>query len=128
MLYFLDKASGKPIVEADFEQPTRELFMWSILLNRVDLAMIFWDEGKDSMAASLTAAQILKVMGQKTDDFELNKEIDANIKYVWFTHWYLEGTQVWVNALISAVLENYFNVIVSHFRNADLQSNISQID
>ena len=89
---FVDKASGKPIVEADFEQPTRELFMWSILLNRVDLAMIFWDEGKDSMAASLTAAQILKVMGQKTDDFELNKEIDSNIKYVWFTIRTLEGT------------------------------------
>ena len=35
---------------SEFDEPARELFIFCILLNRVDMAMLFWDEGKVILA------------------------------------------------------------------------------
>ena len=28
------------------KEPTRDLFMWSVLLNRIEMGKFFWEEGK----------------------------------------------------------------------------------
>ena len=42
----VDATTGEKYAVADFDEPARELFIWSVLLNRLDMAMLFWDEGK----------------------------------------------------------------------------------
>ena len=42
----VDATTGEKYALADFDEPARELFIWSVLLNRLDMAMLFWDEGK----------------------------------------------------------------------------------
>ena len=37
----------------DFDEPTRELFIWSVLLNRQEMSSLFWDEGKVRLVISL---------------------------------------------------------------------------
>lgn len=39
-------ATGEEVFIPDFDEPVRELFMWSVLMNRLEMAMLFWDEGK----------------------------------------------------------------------------------
>ncbi|CAH1774148.1 unnamed protein product [Owenia fusiformis] len=59
-----------------FEEPARELFIWCVLMARDDLAMTFWEEGKDTIAAALTASMLLKELSSKcTEDFELQAEM-----------------------------------------------------
>lgn len=48
LLHVADKVSGERYTVADFDEPARELFIWSVLLIRRDMAMLFWDEGKVS--------------------------------------------------------------------------------
>jgi hypothetical protein len=33
----------------DFENPQRELFLWAVLLNRKELALLFWKSGVDQI-------------------------------------------------------------------------------
>ena len=49
----VDKTTGEKYALADFDEPARELFIWSVLLNRLDMAMLFWDEGKVSFCPHL---------------------------------------------------------------------------
>ncbi|XP_074655760.1 transient receptor potential cation channel subfamily M member 8-like, partial [Tubulanus polymorphus] len=60
-----------------FDNPTRELFVWSVLLNRQKMANLFWEEGKDKIAAALTASKLLKSLKKRTDDSELKKTIST---------------------------------------------------
>ena len=41
-----DQNTGEQFTKADFDEPARELFLWCVLMNRLDMAMLFWDEGK----------------------------------------------------------------------------------
>ncbi len=43
---YTDKHTGEKYTVPDFDEPARELFVWSVLMNRLDMAMLFWDEGK----------------------------------------------------------------------------------
>ena len=45
-LFISDKTTGEKYALADFDEPARELFIWSVLMNRLDMAMHFWDEGR----------------------------------------------------------------------------------
>ena len=38
--------AANEVFKPDFDEPVRELFMWSVLMNRLEMAMLFWDEGK----------------------------------------------------------------------------------
>ncbi|XP_052804145.1 transient receptor potential cation channel subfamily M member-like 2 isoform X2 [Mya arenaria] len=67
------KSGEKP--SPDFDQPFQDLFIWSILMIRQDMAKLFWAEGKDAIAAALVGNNLLKSMLKKTDDTELVNEI-----------------------------------------------------
>ncbi len=73
---------GEKYTVPDFDEPARELFVWSVLMNRLDMAMHFWDEGKEGTSAALAAQRLLKSMLERTEDSEISKEITANIEYV----------------------------------------------
>ncbi|XP_063423231.1 transient receptor potential cation channel subfamily M member-like 2 isoform X2 [Mytilus trossulus] len=56
----------------------QELFFWSVLMNRQELAKIFWKQGKDAIAGALVAYGLLKKLAKKTEDTELQKSLDRN--------------------------------------------------
>ncbi|XP_053372803.1 transient receptor potential cation channel subfamily M member-like 2 [Mercenaria mercenaria] len=64
---------------SDFENPSQELFIWSVLMIRQDMAKLFWAEGKDAIAAALVANSVLQAMKDKTEDTELVIKIQHDI-------------------------------------------------
>ena len=46
---------------ADFRQPEKELFFWAILLNRKNMALLFWDEGKVTKLIALSFSGTLYI-------------------------------------------------------------------
>ena len=48
-----DKKDSEGI--GDFKHPERELLIWALLLNRKELAMIFWKLGQDHISCALMA-------------------------------------------------------------------------
>lgn len=42
---FLD-AGVSDVYKQDFENPYQQLFLWSVLMNRQELAKLFWKQGK----------------------------------------------------------------------------------
>ncbi|CAH1797575.1 unnamed protein product [Owenia fusiformis] len=81
-----------------YEQPARELFMWSVLMNREELAVVFWDEGNDGIAAALTASKILKELGYScVDDYELQADMRKNSKL-----WGERALSILMNCYISS--------------------------
>ncbi|KAL5010117.1 hypothetical protein ScPMuIL_012422 [Solemya velum] len=61
----------------DFPNAAQELFLWSVLMNRQEMAELFWKEGMDSIAAALVGYSLLKAMIARTDDTELAKRIQC---------------------------------------------------
>ena len=43
----MSKSKKRPKWIPDFKNPERELFLWAVLLNRRELAQLFWRAGKD---------------------------------------------------------------------------------
>lgn len=43
-----DAAKNRKELRPDFENPSQELFIWSVLMIRQDMAKLFWAEGKVS--------------------------------------------------------------------------------
>ncbi|KAK3605982.1 hypothetical protein CHS0354_019661 [Potamilus streckersoni] len=62
----------------DFDNPAQDLFMWSVLTNRQEMAKLFWMHGKDAIAAALVANALLHAMSHRTDDTEQHLQIGAN--------------------------------------------------
>ncbi|XP_033624226.1 transient receptor potential cation channel subfamily M member-like 2 isoform X2 [Asterias rubens] len=62
------ESTEKP--KRDFYNPIRELFLFSILQNRDEMARMLWDEGKEALASALTASKILKSMASKEADHD----------------------------------------------------------
>ncbi|KAI8514536.1 Transient receptor putative cation channel sub M member 2 [Branchiostoma belcheri] len=56
------------------EDPTRELFVFCVLLNRQEMAHLFWKEGEEGVAAALVGSKLLKSMAREVDT-ELREEI-----------------------------------------------------
>ncbi|XP_048236497.1 transient receptor potential cation channel subfamily M member-like 2 isoform X3 [Haliotis rufescens] len=69
-----------PQVSGDLQlhRPIQELFIWSVLMNRQELAKLFWREGNEQTAAALVANSILKALRKCTDDAELMKTLESN--------------------------------------------------
>ncbi|XP_067687429.1 transient receptor potential cation channel subfamily M member-like 2 [Haliotis asinina] len=59
-------------------RPIQELFIWSVLMNRQEMAILFWKEGNEQTAAALVANSILKALRKRTDDAELMKTLESN--------------------------------------------------
>ncbi|XP_074649507.1 transient receptor potential cation channel subfamily M member-like 2 isoform X2 [Tubulanus polymorphus] len=60
-----------------FASPEKELFIWAVLLNRMELAKLFWRMGQDHIGTTLIAATILKRLSDKAADAE---EIDLSLQ------------------------------------------------
>ncbi|XP_025081227.1 transient receptor potential cation channel subfamily M member 2-like isoform X2 [Pomacea canaliculata] len=69
--YFMDG-------DSDFARPAQELFIWAVLMNRQEMAKLFWREGNESTAAALTANSLLKAMNRYTDDTDLLQRLQRN--------------------------------------------------
>ena len=64
-----------------FDDPMRELFLYAVLLNRNEMAHLFWEEGKEAIAAALVASKILKTMAEKSgEDSDLGKELTTHAR------------------------------------------------
>ncbi len=50
--------------------PFKELLIWALLLNRKDMAMLFWRSGKDHIGGALIASAICKSLSMKADGEE----------------------------------------------------------
>ncbi|KAL3836777.1 hypothetical protein ACJMK2_022194, partial [Sinanodonta woodiana] len=58
--------------------PCLDLFVWSVLTNRLDMAKFFWHRGKDAMAAALFAHALLSAMSQEIDDIDFKDTCEEN--------------------------------------------------
>ncbi|KAK3101394.1 hypothetical protein FSP39_003210, partial [Pinctada imbricata] len=79
---------------SDFDNPYQELFLWAILMNRLQLAKVMWKQGKDAMVAALVANAMLSSMAEKTDDTELAKK-------------YVDNAEIFSDLAISVLNECY---------------------
>ncbi|XP_013384358.1 transient receptor potential cation channel subfamily M member 2 isoform X1 [Lingula anatina] len=59
--------------KCEFERPEKHLMLWAVLLNRKELAKLFWKMGKDHIGAALFASAILKRMSK---DAAGDEEVD----------------------------------------------------
>ncbi|KAK7482390.1 hypothetical protein BaRGS_00026409, partial [Batillaria attramentaria] len=78
MLAMTGRAPGDITGDHDFGRPAQELFLWSVLMNRQDLAKLFWREGNESTAAALVANNLLKSLKRYTDDTDMLHRLQSN--------------------------------------------------
>ena len=57
-------ARGKQARQADFAQPERDLFLWAVLLNRRDLAKLFWKASKDHIGKAACDSSLCQGTGK----------------------------------------------------------------
>ncbi|KAK3607930.1 hypothetical protein CHS0354_006523 [Potamilus streckersoni] len=72
------KVGDEPKKESDFEITSLDLFLWSVLNNKQDVAKLLWYHVEDKMAAALVAHALLSAMSCKIEDRELCAEIEEN--------------------------------------------------
>ena len=60
---------------ATFEFPARELFIWSVLLGRKEMARLFMAEGRHPIASALMASRLLRRMGDRVKGDDADKNI-----------------------------------------------------
>ncbi|KAJ8309654.1 hypothetical protein KUTeg_012798 [Tegillarca granosa] len=65
-------------ISQDFQNPHQEAFLWSVLLNRQNMAKLFWKYSRDSIAAALVASALLHAMSSKTEDKDLRQSLKKN--------------------------------------------------
>ncbi|XP_078610415.1 transient receptor potential cation channel subfamily M member-like 2 isoform X3 [Branchiostoma floridae x Branchiostoma japonicum] len=68
-----DMETGK---KPGFENPMQHLLLWAVLMNRRELALLFWRMGKDHIASALTASKVLKSLAKVADSEE---ELDLSL-------------------------------------------------
>ncbi len=60
------------------EHPERELFLWALLLNRKNLALMFWRLGSDHIGGALTASmlsQSLSEVAEQDEELDLAEQL-----------------------------------------------------
>lgn len=64
--------------------PYRDVFLWSVLCNRRELARVLWEAGREPVAAALMASKLLRSMARKshTDDTitDISKDLQEHAK------------------------------------------------
>ena len=58
-----------------FDSPARELFLWSVLMGRKEMARVFMEEGRHPIASALMATRLLKRMGDRIKGEDTDKSI-----------------------------------------------------
>ncbi|XP_078692315.1 transient receptor potential cation channel subfamily M member-like 2 isoform X4 [Branchiostoma floridae x Branchiostoma belcheri] len=61
---------------AEFENPMQHLLLWAVMMNRRELALLFWRMGRDHIASALTASKVLKSLAKVADSEE---ELDLSL-------------------------------------------------
>lgn len=73
----IDKQSGKCLLA----NPERELFYFSLLLGRKEMAIQFWRYGKDHIGGALTASVLCRNLAQiaeNEEELDLCQELESN--------------------------------------------------
>ncbi|XP_039598768.1 transient receptor potential cation channel subfamily M member 2 [Polypterus senegalus] len=60
-----------------FEDPVRDLFIWTILQCRTELAQIVWEQCKDCLASALAASKILKELAKEEEDTDRSEVMES---------------------------------------------------
>ena len=66
-------------------KPHRDLFAWALLMNRIEMAMVFWEAGNENIAASLAASRMLNKMASianQADEINLYQKLTENAELV----------------------------------------------
>lgn len=63
------------IVKETFRYPFNELFIWSVLTNRHQMALYLWKQDEEALAKALIASQLYKGMANSADEINLENEI-----------------------------------------------------
>ncbi|XP_033100604.1 transient receptor potential cation channel subfamily M member-like 2 [Anneissia japonica] len=58
-----------------FDNPIRELLIWSVLQGREEMSHYFWEECEEMLAAALTSCIILKNMSEKEEDVDRKEHL-----------------------------------------------------
>ena len=61
-------------IQETFKSPFTELFLWSVLLQRQELALFFWEIGEDALAKALIAIRIYRQLAKLAEE----EDIDTN--------------------------------------------------
>ena len=70
-------------------RPHRELFLWALLLNRKEIALIFWKAGVDHIGGALVAASLLSslaIAAEQDEELDLAEQLNANARLVVAKH------------------------------------------
>ncbi|XP_071965628.1 transient receptor potential cation channel subfamily M member 3-like [Antedon mediterranea] len=51
-----------------FPRPFRELFLWAVLVSRMDLAEFLWERGEDPVCLAIVASRMLRSMSKSAQD------------------------------------------------------------
>ena len=74
---------GRP--SAGFRHPFRQLFLWAVLNNHLEMAMLFWEFQDEGVALALLASQITKSIMEDTKF----KQLQVNIfQLIFHSHGY----------------------------------------
>jgi len=68
-----------------FLYPERELFLWAVLLNRQEIARIFWRASADHIGGALTACMLMRSLAKAADnegELDLAEQLRVNAEYV----------------------------------------------
>ncbi|XP_033100595.1 transient receptor potential cation channel subfamily M member-like 2 isoform X2 [Anneissia japonica] len=58
-----------------FDNPVRELLIWSVLQGREEMSQFFWEQCKEMIAAALTSCMILRNMSEKHYDDDHKEDL-----------------------------------------------------
>ncbi|XP_033125052.1 transient receptor potential cation channel subfamily M member 1-like [Anneissia japonica] len=51
-----------------FQRPFRELFLWAVLVSRMELAEFFWERGEDPVCLAIVASRLFRSMSKRAQD------------------------------------------------------------
>ncbi|XP_072042106.1 transient receptor potential cation channel subfamily M member-like 2 [Amphiura filiformis] len=63
-----------------FEQPFKELFLWAVLMNRIEMAEFFWQRCENPISTAIAASQIMYKIGKKTHELDLKERYKSDAR------------------------------------------------
>ncbi|XP_070540267.1 transient receptor potential cation channel subfamily M member-like 2 [Ptychodera flava] len=64
----------------NFSKPFRELFLWAILMGRLEMAEFLWELSDEAISSAVVAVKIFKSMSESISDQEDKKTYDENAR------------------------------------------------
>ncbi|CAF0985618.1 unnamed protein product, partial [Rotaria sordida] len=83
----------------------RELFLWSVIAGRQDLALLFWSRGKNKICAALIATLIYKIHAHEKNDDSYNQSAEE-FEYLAvqiLDKFYQANSKAWLKAIIRQI-------------------------